>query len=74
MTTSTPYQSIAAELSSNCAAVRKMFELVSKGDTANAGTKEAVMETGLKVQVPLFIDSGEAIRVSTETGEYVERA
>ena len=45
-----------------------------KGDTANAGTKEAVMETGLKVQVPLFIDSGEAIRVSTETGEYVERA
>src|SRR6266568_7083086 len=45
-----------------------------KGDTATGGTKPATTETGLVVQVPLFISTGDMIRVSTTTGAYVERA
>jgi elongation factor P len=45
-----------------------------KGDTATGGTKPATTETGLVVQVPLFINIGDLIRVNTSTGEYVERA
>ncbi|OIP82070.1 elongation factor P [Candidatus Peregrinibacteria bacterium CG22_combo_CG10-13_8_21_14_all_44_10] len=45
-----------------------------KGDTASGGRKPAKLETGLTVQVPLFISEGDKIRVNTETGEYVERA
>lgn len=45
-----------------------------KGDTATGGTKPATTETGLVVQVPLFISTGDTIRVSTTTGAYVERA
>lgn len=44
-----------------------------KGDTATGGTKPATTETGLVVQVPLFITTGEKIRVNTTTGAYVER-
>ncbi len=44
-----------------------------KGDTATGGTKQATIETGAKVAVPLFIKEGDKIRVNTETGEYVER-
>lgn len=44
-----------------------------RGDTATGGTKPATLETGLIVNVPLFIKEGEVIRVNTETGEYVER-
>ncbi len=44
-----------------------------KGDTATAGNKPAIMETGAKVMVPLFIDTGDVIRVDTRTGEYMER-
>ncbi len=45
-----------------------------KGDTATGGTKPATTETGLVVQVPLFVSTGDMIRVSTTTGAYVERA
>ena len=45
-----------------------------KGDTATAGTKPATLETGAVVQVPMFIDQGEIIRVDTRTGEYMSRA
>jgi elongation factor P len=45
-----------------------------RGDTATGGTKPATTETGLVVQVPLFITSDEVIRVNTTTGAYVERA
>ncbi len=46
-----------------------------KGDTASGGgTKPATLESGVVVQVPLFIDEGEAIRVDTATGKYVSRA
>jgi len=44
-----------------------------KGDTASGGTKPAIMETGLTVQVPLFVNVGEVIKVDTRTGNYLER-
>jgi len=44
-----------------------------KGDRAQAGTKEAVLESGVTIQVPLFIEEGDVIEVNTETGEYVKR-
>ncbi len=45
-----------------------------KGNTAQGGSKPAVLETGLKVNVPLFIKEGELLKIDTRTGEYVERA
>jgi len=44
-----------------------------KGDTATAGSKPAILETGAKIMVPLFINQGDKIRVDTRTGEYMER-
>jgi elongation factor P len=44
-----------------------------KGDTATNATKQAILDTGMKVQVPLFIKAGEEILVSTETGYYLSR-
>jgi elongation factor P len=44
-----------------------------RGDTASGGTKPAKLETGLVVQVPLFVNQGETIRVDTRTGNYLER-
>jgi len=45
-----------------------------RGDTVSGGTKEAVLETGATVQVPLFIEPGDVVRVDTRTREYVTRA
>jgi elongation factor P len=44
-----------------------------KGDTATGGSKPATLETGVVVDVPLFINQGEHIRVDTRTGRYMER-
>ena len=44
-----------------------------KGDTATGTTKPAVLETGYKIAVPLFVNEGDRIRVDTRTGEYMER-
>lgn len=44
-----------------------------RGDTATGGTKPAKLESGLTVNVPLFIHEGDTVRVNTETGEYKER-
>ncbi len=44
-----------------------------KGDTAKSGTKPAELETGITIQVPLFINNGDTIKVDTRTGQYVER-
>jgi len=44
-----------------------------KGDTAQGGTKPARMETGIMVHVPLFINSGDMIKVDTRSGQYLER-
>jgi len=45
-----------------------------KGDTATGATKMARLETGATVQVPLFINTGDRLRIDTRTGEYMERA
>ena len=45
-----------------------------KGDTVSGATKPAKLETGASVQVPLFIQTGDVIRVDTRTGTYIERA
>ena len=45
-----------------------------KGDTAQGGTKPARLETGLTVQVPLFINNGDKLKIDTRSGEYTERA
>ena len=44
-----------------------------RGDTAQGGSKPATLETGLVVNVPLFIEEGDALKIDTRTGEYVER-
>ena len=45
-----------------------------KGERAQAGTKQVTLESGAKVNVPLFIEEGDIIEINTETGEYVKRA
>jgi len=45
-----------------------------KGDRATAGTKAAKLETGITIQVPLFISPGDVIKVNTRTGDYQEKA
>jgi elongation factor P len=44
-----------------------------KGDTASGGTKPATLESGAVIQVPLFINEGDRVRVDTRTGTYIER-
>ncbi|HTO93079.1 MAG TPA: elongation factor P [Bacteroidota bacterium] len=44
-----------------------------RGDSANAGTKPAVVETGASVNVPLFINEGDVVKIDTRTGDYIER-
>ena len=44
-----------------------------QGDTSKAGNKPATLETGFVIQVPLFVNNGERIRVDTRTGTYMER-
>jgi elongation factor P len=44
-----------------------------KGDTATAGTKPATLETGVTIQVPMFINEGDTVKVDTRTGIYLER-
>ena len=45
-----------------------------KGDTATGATKPAVLETGARIMVPLFVNQGEKIKMDTRTGEYLSRA
>ena len=44
-----------------------------KGDTATGATKPAVLETGARIMVPLFVNQGEKIKIDTRTGEYLSR-
>lgn len=46
----------------------------AKGDTVSGGTKMAEIETGCEIKVPLFIETGDIIRIDTRTGDYVSRA
>ena len=45
-----------------------------RGDTAKGGTKPAKVETGATIKVPLFVSTGDEVRVDTRTGQYLERA
>ncbi|MDA0747056.1 MAG: elongation factor P [bacterium] len=45
-----------------------------RGDTASGGSKPAILETGASVQVPLFVEPGDVLKVDTRTDSYVERA
>ncbi len=45
-----------------------------KGDTASGGSKPATLESGAVIQVPLFINEGDRLKVDTRTGNYIERA
>jgi len=45
-----------------------------QGDRSSGGTKPATLETGLVIQVPLFIEPGERVRIDTRSGEYLSRA
>jgi elongation factor P len=67
-------QIVGAELPFNVEL--KVVETVPgvRGDTATGATKPAKVETGAIVQVPLFINEGDVIRVDTRTGEYLERS
>ena len=49
-------------------------ETVVKGQTAAGGGKPAILETGIRVTVPPFVNAGEKVKINTDTGEYVERA
>jgi len=44
-----------------------------RGNTANGGGKLAILENGVKIQVPFFVEAGDKVVVNTETGDYVER-
>ena len=44
-----------------------------KGNTVQGGTKQVVLETGLTLNVPMFVNEGDLVRLNTETGEYAER-
>lgn len=66
-------QIINVELPKNIYLAVTEAEEVVRGDTANAISKEAVVETGLQVKVPAFIKVGDVISVDTETGAYRER-
>ena len=44
-----------------------------KGDTASGATKPAELETGAVIQVPLFVEEGQVVRIDTRTGDYIER-
>lgn len=44
-----------------------------KGDTATGGTKPATLESGATVNVPLFINEGDSVKINTDSGEYMER-
>lgn len=45
-----------------------------RGDTAQGGSKNATLETGAVISVPLFIEAGDVLRIDTRTGRYIERA
>ncbi len=66
-------QPIGAELPEKIVLRITYCEPGLRGDTATRALKQATVETGATVQVPLFVDENELIRINTKTGEYVER-
>lgn len=66
-------QPIGAELPEKIVVRITYCEPGLRGDTATRATKPATVDTGATVNVPLFVDEGELIRINTKTGDYVER-
>jgi len=67
-------EAIGVEIPANVVLKITSVEFGVKGDTATGAMKRATLETGLVVNVPLFVNEGDKIKVDTRTGEYVERA
>ena len=65
---------VGTELSSSVELEIAETEPGIQGDRVSGATKPAMLETGLTVQVPLFLESGEKIKVDTRTGSYISRA
>jgi elongation factor P len=65
---------IGVELPSSVELKVTYAEPAVRGDTVSGATKQVTMETGLTVQVPLFIEQGERLRISTSDGSYQSRA
>ena len=65
---------IGVELPASVVLTVTQTDLGIRGDTATGATKPATVETGLRVNVPLFVNEGDRIRVDTRSGEYLERA
>jgi elongation factor P len=66
-------QPIGAELPASVELSITQTEPGFRGDTASGGTKPATLETGKVIQVPLFVNEGDSVRVDTRTGQYLER-
>ena len=67
-------EAIGVELPASVVLTVTEVEFGIKGDTATGATKPATLETGLRVNVPLFVSQGDKIKVDTRSGEYLERA
>ncbi|MGQ9688761.1 MAG: elongation factor P [Desulfobaccales bacterium] len=67
-------QPVAVELPTFVELTVAQTEPGVKGDTASGGSKPATLETGAVIQVPLFINEGDRVKVDTRTGAYIERA
>ena len=67
-------EAIAVELPTTVDLTVAQTEPGLRGDTAQGGTKPATLETGLAIQVPLFVGEGEKVKVDTRSGEYLARA
>ncbi len=65
---------IGVELSTSVELEVTYAEPGAKGDTRTGATKTVTLETGIDIQVPLFVSQGERVRVDTRTGEYLARA
>jgi elongation factor P len=64
---------IAVELSASVVLKITETQGAVRGDTRTNTTKPATLETGHVVQVPLFVETGEKVKVDTRTGQYIER-
>ena len=67
-------EAIGVELPASVVLTVTEVEFGIKGDTATGATKPATLETGLRLNVPLFVGMGDKIKVDTRSGEYLERA
>jgi|UniRef100_A0A7V6DRA2 elongation factor P len=66
-------QPVAVELPNFVELTVAQAEPGVRGDTASGGTKPATLESGAVIQVPLFINEGDKVKVDTRTGTYIER-